>query len=210
MTNSAVSAQDVSKLRAKCGAGFLDCKKALEESGGDSEKAFEILRTKGRAGAAQKTFRKAAEGIVASYLHHSGKVGVLLELNCETDFVAKSPEFQNLARELTFQIAAASPHCPRWIRREDVSADVLEKEKQIYRQQAAELGKPPQAADKIVEGKLAKYYSDFCLLEQPSIRDSSGKTKTGNLITETIAKLGENIVIRRFVRFQVGEETASS
>ncbi|MBI2070129.1 MAG: translation elongation factor Ts [Elusimicrobia bacterium] len=202
-----ISAEQVAKLREKTGAGFMDCKKALAETNGDFEKAVEVLRKKGLASAAQRAGRTAADGLVGTYVHHSGKVGVMLELNCETDFVAKSTDFQELTKELALQIAAANP---RWLRREDVPVAILEKEKEIYRQQAAATGKPAAALDKIVEGKLNKFYSDFCLLEQLSVRDSSGKTKVGDLIARVIAKVGENVVLKRFARFQVGEETAST
>mgnify|MGYP001608355103 CR=1 FL=1 len=197
-----VSPQEVVKLRGMTGAGFLDCKKALAESAGNVEKAKDILRSKGLAGAASKSDRVTSQGCVSSYVHHSGKVGVLLELNCETDFVAKTPDFQELAKELALQIAAAKP---RWVRQEDVPKDVLEKEREIYRGQAATLGKPAGATQMIVEGKLSKFFSDFCLVEQASIRDTSGKTKISGQIAQAIAKLGENIAVCRFVRFEVGE-----
>lgn len=202
--NFSVSPQDVARLRQMTGAGFLDCKKALAECGGDMDKAKDLLRTKGLAGASAKAVRATSEGRLASYVHHSGKVGVLLELNCETDFVAKTPEFQELAKELALQVAAAKP---RWVKREEVPADVMEKEKEIYRQQAATLGKPAAATEKIVEGKLSKFYSDFCLMEQVSIRDTSGKTKVSDQVTQAVAKLGENITVRRFSRFEVGESS---
>ncbi|MBI4370593.1 MAG: translation elongation factor Ts [Elusimicrobia bacterium] len=198
-----ISANDVAKLREKSGAGLMDCKRALSESAGDIDRAVEILRKKGLAGAAQKANRSAKEGAVATYLHHSGKVGVMVELNCETDFVARTAEFQDLAKELALQIAASNP---RWIRREDVPASLVEKEKDIYKQQAANSGKPAQAHEKIIEGKLAKFYSEACLLEQSSIRDTSGKTTVGALLTQAVAKMSENLTIRRFARFQVGED----
>ncbi|MBI4063917.1 MAG: translation elongation factor Ts [Elusimicrobia bacterium] len=204
---TAVSADQVAKLREKTGAGFMDCKKALQESGGDFEKAVEELRKKGLASAAQRAGRTATEGLVINYIHHSGKVGVMVELNCETDFVAKSQDFQNLGREVALQIAALNP---RWIGRNDVPSAVIEKEKEIYRQQAVASGKPAQAVEKMAEGKLAKFYTDFCLMDQPSVRDTSGKTKVSDLVAQTVAKVGENIVIRRFARYQVGEEITST
>ena len=181
----------------------MDCKRALEENQGDIDKALETLRKKGLAGAANRAGRTTQEGTVCSYVHHGGKVGVLVEVNCETDFVARTPEFQNLAKEVALQIAAAAP---TWVRIEDVPAATLAKEKEIYVQQAAQSGKPAAALPKIVEGKLTKFYNDFCLLEQAHIRDTSGKTKVKDVIALAIADMKENITIRRFVRFQVGED----
>ena len=189
----------VKKLRFKTSAGMMECKNALKESGGDIEKAVEILRKKGIAKAAKKTSRIAGQGIIGSYIHTGGRIGVLLEINCETDFVARNHEFKNITKELTMQIAASNP---LYISRDDVPADAIEKEKEIFRSQIKD--KPDNVADKIVEGKLEKYFSEVCLIEQPFIKDPNLKIK--ELITQVIAKLGENIVVKRFVRFEVGEE----
>lgn len=197
-------AETIAQLRSKCGAGFLDCKKALDETSGDMEKAVDLLRKKGLAGAAQRASRATKDGVIVSYIHHGGKVGVLLELNCETDFVAKIAEFQELSRELAMQVAAASP---QWMKPEDVPREVVAKWQEIYKEQAAKLGKPAVALEKIVTGKMAKFYSDFCLLEQASVRDSSGKTAVKDMVAKVAASTKENITVRRFVRFQIGEET---
>ncbi|MBI4054598.1 MAG: elongation factor Ts [Elusimicrobia bacterium] len=188
-------------LRRKSGAGILDCQKALEEAGGDEEKALEILRKKGLADAAKRSSRPTCEGLIHSYIHAGGKVGALLELNCETDFVARTEEFRNLAKELALQIVGAAP---RWVRKEEVPPQVIEGEKEIYRQQALHEKKPPPTLERIVEGKLAKFFQQFCLLEQPSIRDASGKKSVLALIQEAASKLGENITVRRFLRYQLG------
>ncbi|MCD6363899.1 MAG: translation elongation factor Ts [Synergistetes bacterium] len=197
----AVSIEQVKELRARTGAGIIDCKKALEEANGDIEKAIEILRKKGIAKAVKKMGRKAAEGVVASYIHSDKKLGVLVEVNCETDFVARTKEFQELAHEIAMQIAASSP---LYVSSEDVPAEVVEKEKAIYKEQVIAEGKPEHIAERIVEGKIRKFFEEVCLLEQPYIRDQNVKIK--DLIAEKISLLGENIVVRRFVRFRVGEE----
>ena len=197
-----ISATDVKVLREKTGAGMMDCKKALTESGGDMEKAIDILRKKGLSAAAKKSERIASEGLVGSYIHAGGKIGVLLEINCETDFVAKTDEFQQLVKDLSMHIAAANPS---YIRREEVPADVLDREKEIYKDQARQSGKPENILDKITEGKLEKFYGDVCLVDQVFVKDPDGKLKIKDLITEKVAKIGENISIRRFVRFQLGE-----
>ncbi len=197
-----ISATDVKVLREKTGAGMMDCKKALTESGGDMEKAIDILRKKGLSAAAKKSERIASEGLVGSYIHAGGKIGVLLEINCETDFVAKTDEFQQLVKDLSMHIAAANPS---YIRREEVPADVLDREKEIYKDQARQSGKPENILDKITEGKLEKFYGDVCLVDQVFVKDPEGKLKIKDLITEKVAKIGENISIRRFVRFQLGE-----
>jgi elongation factor Ts len=194
----AISAQMVKELREKTGAGMMECKKALEESGGDFNKAIEYLRQKGLATAQKKAGRTATEGIITSYIHMD-KIGVLLELNCETDFVARNEEFRQLAKDIAMHIAAANP---QYIRKEDVPQEIIEKEKEIYKAQITG-NKPPQVVEKIIEGKLEKFFEDMCLLNQPFIREPEKKIK--DLITEKIAKFGENIVIRRFVRFQVGQ-----
>jgi len=195
-----ISAQAVKELRDKTNAGMMECKKALEAANGDVQKAIEILREKGIAKAAAKATRVAKEGVIASYIHPGDKLGVLLEVNCETDFVARTEDFKALGKELAMQVAATNPLA---VSREEISAEVIEKEKQIYRTQALNEGKPEKILDKIVEGKLEKYFKEVCLLEQPSIRDQD-RTVT-DLLNAAIAKLGENIVIKRFSRFRLGE-----
>lgn len=198
-----ISAADVKELRNRTGAGMMDCKKALEETGGDMEKAIEYLRMKGLAAAAKKAGRVAKEGLVEAYIHGGGRIGVLIEVNCETDFVARTEDFRSLVHDLAMQVAAARP---RYVRREDVPEEVVEKEKNILRAQALNEGKPEKVVDKIVAGRLEKFYQETCLLEQPFIKDMDRTVK--DLIVEKIAKLGENIEVRRFVRFEVGEELA--
>jgi elongation factor Ts len=193
-----VNAAQVKELREKTGAGVMDCKKALAETAGDLEKAVFWLREKGIAQAAKRAGRTASEGSVGSYIHAGGKLGVMVEVNCETDFVAKTPEFQTLVREIAMQIAAANPRC---ISREELSFEVIQQERQIYVSQAA--GKPEAVVNKIVEGKLEKFYREVCLLEQSYVRDPN-RTVT-DLIGEHVAKLGEKIEVRRFVRYQLGE-----
>ncbi len=195
-----ISAQMVKEIRDATGAGFVDCKKALEDTDGNSEKAIEILRVKGLAKASKKIGRETHEGTVMSYIHAGGKIGVLLEVNCETDFVARNEEFQEFTKEVAMQIAAANP---TYVSSEDVPEDVINKEKEIMKAQVIESGKPENVADKIVEGKIAKYYEENCLLNQVYIRDS--KKKISDLVSELIAKVGENIKIRRFQRYQLGE-----
>ncbi|HCL80420.1 MAG TPA: translation elongation factor Ts [Synergistaceae bacterium] len=195
-----ITAGAVKELRDRTGAGMMDCKHALVENKGDMEKAIDYLREKGLAKAAKKSARTAADGRVFSYIHTNSKIGTLLELNCETDFVAKTDEFQTLGRELCMQIAAAAP---QFLVPEDVTADVLDREREIYRQQALEEGKPANIVDKIADGKIHKFYETYCLMEQPWIRDGDKRVK--DLVVETIAKLGENIVVRRFARFSIGE-----
>lgn len=195
--STAITAQMVSALREKTGAGLLDCKKALTESNGDLDQAETILRKKGVASAAKKAGRSANEGLIESYIHLGGKVGVLIEVNCETDFVAKTDEFKSLCRDLCLQIAAASPTV---VSRESVPEADVANERDIAAAQVA--GKPPAAIQKIVEGKLDKYYSTVCLLDQPFVKNPDQTVK--DLLTERIAKLGENIVVKRFVRFQLG------
>jgi elongation factor Ts len=199
-----ISAEMVRKLREETGAGMMDCKTALLEAKGDPESAREILRKKGLAAAARKAGRTASEGMVGHYIHPGAKVGVLVEVNCETDFVAKTPEFQALVKDIAMHVAASSP---LYVSREEVPPEVVEKEKEIYRAQAASQGKPPGVADKIAEGKIKDYYATFCLLEQPFVRDP--KTTVGQLIQEKIALIKENIVVRRFARFRVGEAAAT-
>jgi elongation factor Ts len=195
-----VSASLVKELREKTNAGMMDCKKALTETGGDLTKAEEWLRQKGLSKAAGKTGRTTAEGAVSSYIHMGGKIGVLCEVNCETDFVARTEGFQQLVKDLCMQIAALNP---KWVKREDVPADVVAKEKDIYRHQVKESGKPEKAWDKIIEGKLEKFYEEVCLLEQPFAKDQNQTVK--QMVDQAIAKTGENIQVRRFARFVLGE-----
>ncbi len=199
-TNGAVSASVVKELRDKTGAGMMDCKKALTEVGGDLTKAEEWLRQKGLSKAANKAGRVAAEGAVGSYIHMGGKIGVLVEVNCETDFVARTDAFQQLVKDVAMHIAALNP---KWLKREEVPADVVAKEREIYKVQMKESGKPEKAWDKIIEGKLEKFFSEFCLIEQAFAKDQGKSVK--QIVDETIAKTSENIQIRRFVRFQLGE-----
>ena len=193
----------IQKLREMTGTGMMDCKKALIECGDDIEKAVTYLREKGIATAVKKADRAANQGLVGSYIHLGGKLGVLIEVNCETDFVARTDEFQNFVKELAMQIAAANP---LYVKREEVPGEVLEKEKEIYKAQLKEEKKPENVMEKIIVGKLEKFYAQVCLLDQPYVRDATGKEKVKDLITATISKTGENIVVRRFSRFRVGEE----
>jgi elongation factor Ts len=196
----AVTAAMVKELREKTGAGMLDCKKALEEANGELTKASEILREKGLAAAANKAGRIATEGAVGSYIHAGGRIGVLVEINCETDFVAKTDQFKDFVKDIAMQISATNP---RYVRREEVPADELEKEREILKAQALNEGKPAHIVDKMVEGRLSKFYEEFCLLEQPFIKDPD-KT-ISQLVNEKISTIGENITIRRFARFELGE-----
>lgn len=195
-----INAQLVKELRERTGAGFMDCKKALEECNGDIEEAIVLLRKKGLAKAEKKAGRETADGLIGSYIHAGGKIGVLVEVNCETDFVARTADFQNLVKEIAMQIAAMNP---KYVSVEDVPQEVLEREKEILREQAKASGKPDHVVEKVVEGKLKKFFEENCLLEQPYIRDQSMTVK--ELIAQAIAKLGENIRVRRFVRFQLNE-----
>ena len=194
----------VKELRERTGAGVVDCQKALTESGGDVEKAIIFLREKGLAAAAKRAGRSAAQGVVGSYIHGGGKIGVLLEVNCETDFVARTEEFQKLVKDVAMQIAAANP---RYVRRDEVSEAERAREREIYRVQTEQSGKPAAVIDRIVDGKMEKFFSDICLMEQPFIREP-GKT-IEQLLKEVVARTGENVVIRRFVRFQIGEGEGS-
>jgi elongation factor Ts len=195
-----ITAALVKQLRDATGAGMMECKAALQEANGDLEAATTVLRKRGLAQAAKKSGRSTSEGLIGSYIHMGGKIGVLVELNCESDFVARTDDFQNLLKEVALQIAAANP---TYVRREDVPADILERERGIYRAQMESSGKPPQVIDKIIEGKLGSFYEQFVLVDQASIRDP--KTTVGQMLQAAIAKLGENIGIARFVRFKVGE-----
>jgi len=198
-----VSSSMVKDLREKTGAGMMDCKKALSETGGNFEKAVDYLRQKGLATAAKRAGRIAAEGRVGSYVHAGGKIGVIVEVNCETDFVAKTDDFQSFAKDVAMHIAASNP---LYIQRENVPPEVLEREREIYRAQAREAGKPEKIMEKIVEGKLEKFYSEVCLLEQPFIKDPDLTVQ--DLLNGLIGKLGEKVEIRRFSRIQVGEGIA--
>ncbi|MDK2895935.1 MAG: elongation factor Ts [Candidatus Atribacteria bacterium] len=196
-----IEAKEVFELRKLTGAGVMECKKALEESEGDIEKAQEILRKKGIETANKKQGRSAREGLIGSYVHTDGKIGVLVEVDCETDFVARTEDFKNLVKELTLQVAAQAP---LWVSPEDVPEEVKAREKKIFQEQMQDSGKPEAVKEKIIEGKMRKFYEENCLLEQAYIREPDKKVK--NLLLEAIAKLGENIVVKRFVRFKLGEE----
>lgn len=200
-----ITADIVKQLRTKTGAGMMDCKRALQEAEGSMDRAIEILRERGLAQAAKKAGRVANEGVVETYLHGGGRIGVLVEVNCETDFVARNTEFKDVVHELSLQVAAARP---RWVRREEVPEDVIAAERRIYDAQAQNEGKPPQIAERIVQGRLEKFFQEMCLLEQVYIKDD--KKRVGDLVTELIAKMGENIQVRRFARFEVGEEILGS
>ena len=201
-----ITAEMVRKLREETGAGMMECKSALVETQGDGEKARELLRKKGLAAAAKKAGRATSEGLIGSYVHQGGRIGVLVEVNCETDFVARNDDFQALVKDIAMHVAAASPAAALYVSKDEVPAEVLEKEKEIYRAQAAAQGKPANVQEKIAEGKLKEYYQSFCLLEQPFIRDP--KQTVGQLVQERIARIKENIVVRRFARFKLGEELA--
>jgi elongation factor Ts len=198
-----VSASIVKELREKTGAGMMDCKKALAETGGDVPKAIDYLRQKGLAAAARKADRVATDGAVGAYVHAGGKIGALVEINCETDFVARTTEFQILLKDIAMQVAAASP---RYVRRDEIPAAELEREKEIYRQQALDSGKPEKIVDKIVDGKLERFYSEVCLVEQSFIKDPDKKIL--DVVNDAIARLGENIQVRRFTRYHLGEGVA--
>ena len=195
-----ITASLVKDLRERTGAGMMDCKKALTETAGDMDKAIDFLREKGLAAAAKKASRVAAEGIVEAYIHGAGRIGVLLEVNCETDFVAKTEGFRGLARDIAMQVAANNP---LYVAREEVAEELLQHERDVLRAQALNEGKPEKIVDKMVEGRIEKYYKEVCLLEQPFIKNPDITVK--ELITESIAKIGENINVRRFVRFQLGD-----
>lgn len=194
-------AELVKRLRELTGAGVLDCKAALEASAEDLDKAVEFLRRKGLADAAKKAHRVAREGLIGAYIHPGGKIGVLLEIDCETDFVARTEGFQQLVKDLSMQVAATSP---AYVSREDVPPQVVEQEREIYRQQMADREKPPHVLDKIVEGKLERFFEEQCLLDQPFVKDPAGKTRVKDLVSQTSAQVGERVVVRRFARFQVG------
>ena len=196
-----VSAGAVKSLRDETGAGMMDCKRALIEGGGDLDRAREILRTKGLASAQKRAARAAKEGVVDAYIHMDGRLGVLVEVNSETDFVARTEEFRRLAREIAMQVAASSP---RWISRDEVPSDVVEAERKIYEEQARATGKPDAVVSRIVDGKLEAFYKEFVLMDQPYIREDS--RSVGDVVTQVAAKVGENVQVRRFTRFRLGEE----
>jgi elongation factor Ts len=198
----AVKAEDVKRLRELTGAPMMECKKALEATNGDFDAAIVYLRKHGQATAAKKAGRSASQGLVGSYVHPGAQIGVMVEVNCESDFVARTPDFQELVHDIAMQICATDP---RFIRREEVSPEVLEREKEILRSQAAESGKPPAVVERIVEGRLGKFYEENCLHDQHFIKDQTGNTTIGELIASKIGKLGENISVRRFARFKVGD-----
>lgn len=195
----AIPAERVKELREKTGAGMMDCKKALSEVGGDIERAIDYLRQKGLSDAAKRTGRTASEGVIASYIHPGGKIGVLVEVNCESDFVARTEEFQTLVKDLGMHVAASNP---LYLRREDVPEDVITREQNIYEAQAKEGGKPEKIVERIVQGKLEKFFQEICLLEQPFVKDPD--LSVHQLVASVVAKLGENIVVRRFQRYQLG------
>src|ERR1700760_2873740 len=195
-----IDAKQVKELREKSGAPMGDCLKALQESKGDMEQAFVVLRKRGMASAQKKASRSTNEGAVGTYIHAGGKIGVLVELNCESDFVARTEDFQDLLKDIAMHIAATDP---RYVRREDVTPEDMEREKDIYRAQAAATGKPAPVVEKIVEGKMSKFYEEVCLLEQPFIKDQT--VSIGQLVATKVGKLGENIAVRRFARFKVGD-----
>jgi elongation factor Ts len=200
----AATAAQVKELRDKTGAGMMDCKSALDEANGDVEKAIELLRKKGLAQAAKRAGRVAKDGMIGHYIHMGGKVAVLVEVNCETDFVARTEDFQKLAKEVAMHVAAANP---TYVKREDVPADILEKEKEIYRAQFAGQNKPANVIDKIVDGKLDSFYAQVCLMDQPSVRDPNVTIR--QMVAAATAKTGENVTISRFVRFKLGETAES-
>ena len=195
-----ITADQVKQLRDKTGTGMMECKAALSEANGDMDEAITLLRKRGLAQAAKRAGRTTAHGLVGSYMHMGGKIGVLVEMNCESDFVARTEAFQGLLRELAMHIAAADP---KWIRREDVTADAIEKERSIYRAQMESSGKPAHVIDKIIEGKLGSFYSQFVLLDQPFVRDPN--MTVSQMVAETSAKTGENITVSRFTRYRVGD-----
>jgi elongation factor Ts len=195
-----ISAEQVKQLREKTGVGFMECKSALEEAKGDLEAAVTLLRKKGLASAAKKASRETKEGLIGTYVHNGSRIGVMVEVNCESDFVARNPEFQTLVKDIAMHIAASDP---RFIRKEDVTDDVLTKERDIYKEQARATGKPEQVLDKIVEGRMSRFYSEMCLLEQPFVKEPSISVKEH--IAAHIQTIGENIQVRRFIRYKLGE-----
>jgi len=197
-----ISVEQIKQLREKTGCGMMDCKKVLLETKGNEEKAINMLREKGLAAVAKRAGRTAAQGLVDSYIHFGGKIGVLIEVNSESDFVAKNLEFQAFVKDLTLQIAASSP---QYISREEVPAEIIKDEEQIIKAQAEKEGKPAKAMEKIIAGRIDKFYAEICLMEQPFVKDP--KTKISDLLANLVAKIGENIVVRRFTRYQLGEKS---
>ena len=196
-----IPAKDVSELRSRTGAGMMDCKKALQETDGDLDKGVEFLRKKGMASAEKRAGRQASEGVIGSYVHFNGRVGVMVELNCETDFVARTDDFQSLAKNIALHVASMNPLA---VSKEDVPQEIVERERDVFRGQAAESGKPEQVWDKIVEGRLRKFFEEQVLLEQAHVKED--KKTVGEVVKEASGKLGENIVVKRFVRFELGAE----
>jgi len=196
-----ITAEKVKDLRERTGIGMMECKSALTESGGDMEKAIEILRKKGHARAEAKASREASQGVVGAYVHTNGRIGVLVEVNCESDFVARNAEFQELVKEIAMQICAAKP---RYVSSDQIPADILAAEKEIIKAQLGDMKKPPEIMEKIVTGKLGKFFEEVCLLDQPYIRED--KIKVRDLVSQAVAKIGENIKVRRFARFEIGQE----
>lgn len=205
-TDFNVPAQLVKELRERTGAGFSDCRNALVEAKGDVDRAIDVLRRKGQAAAQKKAQREASEGLIGHYIHAGGKIGVIVEVNCESDFVARTEDFQRLCHDIAMHIAAIDP---RYVRREEVTQEILDHEREIYREQARATGKPEPVIEKIVNGKMEKFYEENCLYEQHFIKDDTGHLTVGELINQMIAKLGENISVRRFVRLKVGETTSA-
>ena len=196
-----ITAEMVKDLRERTGIGVMECKAALAESQGDVDKAIEILRKRGHARAEAKAHREASQGVIGSYIHMNGRIGVLVEVNCESDFVAQNSEFQALVKEIAMQVAAAKP---RYVSSEEIPADVLAAEKEIIKAQLGDMKKPPEIMEKIIQGKLGKFYEEVCLLDQPYIRED--KIKVRDLVAQAVAKIGENIKVRRFARFEIGQE----
>ncbi len=196
-----ITAEKVKDLRERTGIGMMECKSALTESGGDMEKAIEILRKKGHARAQAKASREASQGVVGAYVHTNGRIGVLVEVNCESDFVARNAEFQELVKEIAMQVCAAKP---RYVSSDQIPADILAAEKEIIKAQLGDMKKPPEIMEKIVTGKLGKFFEEVCLLDQPYIRED--KIKVRDLVSQAVAKIGENIKVRRFARFEIGQE----
>ncbi len=203
MTDQEVTAGLVKQLRDQTGAGMMDCKRALVEAGGDLARAQEILRTKGLASVAKRGGRQAKEGLIGAYIHGEGSIGAMVEVNTETDFVARTEEFRTLVKEIAMQVAARDP---RWVSRDEVPEDVIAGERKIYQEQARSTGKPDSVIERIVDGKLEAFYKELVLLDQPYIRDEGGKRTIQDLVSEVAAKVGENVVVRRFARFRLGEE----
>jgi elongation factor Ts len=201
VSDKEIPASEVKRLRELTGAGMMECKRALQDSNGDIDRAQEILRERGLAGVEKRRGRVAGDGVIESYIHGEGRIGVLVEVNCETDFVARTPEFRELAREVAMQVAAQAP---RWVSRDEVPEDVVDSERKVYAERARQLGKPENVLDRIVDGMLDSFYKETVLLDQPYIRDDT--KRVDDLVKDVATKVGENVVVRRFVRYQLGEE----